>query len=71
MKLTVSLRDFLDSFISRGDFKVSIYEKGRLFVVFGSVNEILNVCKSLLSRKIDYVDLDTWDDQSCLMIVLK
>ena len=72
MKIEISLRDFLD-FITDEDFEISIYENGNenALVYYTYVSSVLTGHKNLLNRKVDYIDLEHWNDRSWLMINLK
>lgn len=78
MKVEISLKDFIDSFIPKDYFEdlygltsVSIYENEKLLIDCESVNNILNNHKSILDRKVAYVDVDQWNDISWLLINIK
>ncbi len=76
MKLEVSLKDFLDSFITYSDFEISIYKKvgkedEKELVNCKYVSEILKDHKNLLNRKVDSIDLVRLNDTCWLAITLK
>lgn len=78
MKIEISLKDFIDSFISKDYFEdrygltsVSIYENEKLLIDCESVNKILSDHKNILDRKVSYVDVDRWNDIAWLMISIK
>lgn len=61
MKLEITLKDFLDSFI-KNDIKISIYKGDELPVDGESVDFILTNFKNLLDCKIDSIDANCWGD---------